>query len=153
MRVQPPGGFNGALHPRVHGKFAAKGTGTTTSSGTTRQGTTRRGTASRRSGGVPPNGLGYSTKQWAQLRQLAAMARAGKHLDAHQLHLLAQAHKRRLNVLAGKSAVAKPKRKAAAKPRRATAKRTTTRKATTRTAASRTTARKPMPVRRTIAVR
>lgn len=138
-----PGGFtqfNPQLHPRAPGgKFAAKGTGTTASSGTPRQGTGRRGTASRRRGSaVPPNGLGYSAKQWAQLRQLAAMARAGKKLDAHQLHLLHQAHQRRLNVLAGKSAVPKPRKtatgKRAAMPK---AQRTAVRKAKARTSTPR----------------
>lgn len=41
---------------------------------------------------VPPNGLGYSDKQWAQLRQWEADYKAGKTLDAHQLHMLHEAH-------------------------------------------------------------
>ena len=123
-----PGGgaFNAQLHPRAPGgKFAAKGTGSTAPAG--QQRTAGRKPPARRGTAVQPNGLGYSAKQWAQLRQYAAMARAGKKLDRHQLHLLHQAHQRRLAALSGKSAAPRPRvRKAAPKraamPRKRTAR-------------------------------
>lgn len=127
MIIQPLGAFSAPLHPRGQGgKFAAKGSGG--SSGSTTAPKTSAGTRAAKTSKRPaPNGLGYSTKQWAQLQQLEATAKAGGKLDAHQAHELHQAHEKRLAAM-GKTPKAKasttPKAKAAVKPKNTKAKTT-----------------------------
>jgi hypothetical protein len=105
--------FNGGLHPRAPagatggGRFVAGGGGGGGSSSGSGGSKTAKGKKTAK-----PNGLGYSASQWAQLQQLEAKAKAGGKLDAHQKHLLHQAHKRRLAAMG-----TAPKAKAAAAPK------------------------------------
>jgi hypothetical protein len=103
--------WNPNLHPRVGGKFAPKGSASS-SAGASRK------PAGRRTAAAKPNGLGYSTAQWKQLQGLEALAKAGKKLDAHQKHELHVAHQKRLAAMAKAAkpkAPAKPKAKAVKK--------------------------------------
>lgn len=110
--------WNGNLHPRVGGKFAPKGTGSTAAAGP-RPAAGK--TAKSGKSVAAPNGLGYSAGQWGVLQHLEAAAHAGTKLDAHQKHLLHVAHEKHLAAIAPKKAKAAPKAKVK-KPKKAKAK-------------------------------
>jgi hypothetical protein len=136
MMVQPPGGFQGNLHPRAPkgspggGQFAPGGGGAAASSSSARTAPARKGSTAARPA-ARPNGLGYSAKAWSHLQALEARVKAGGKLDAHEKHQLHVAHEKRLAAMKGgtkakpkaaKPRNATPKPKAAAKPRTASAR-------------------------------
>jgi hypothetical protein len=123
MMVQPPGGFQGNLHPRAPkgspggGQFAPGGGGAAASSSSARTAPARKGSTAARPA-ARPNGLGYSNAQWSHLQALEAKAKAGGKLDAHELHQLHVAHQKRAAAMAKPKATPKPKAaKKAAKPK------------------------------------
>ena len=129
--------FNPQLHPRIGGKFAPKGSGTTTAAATQPKaagGKPAKGGTAKGSAPAPKGGR-YSAAQFAQLKALQAQARAGKKLtpaQAHALHVAHQLHVQHQKHVANRAAAAKamakakaapkPKATPAAKPRKATAK-------------------------------
>lgn len=91
--------FNSAAHPRVAagnptgGQFTA---GQNQSASATKKAQARAATRKLTLPSVPPNGLGYTDAQWAQLRAWEAIAKRGGKLTKHQQHMLHVAHLKRL---------------------------------------------------------
>jgi hypothetical protein len=122
VRLNPDGSavpWNSNLHPRVGGKFAPKGTGTTASSRPAGSGSGSKGAKGKKT--AAGNGLGYSASQWGQLQKLEKIAQSGGKLDAHQKHMLHQAHEKHLAAI-GQAPKAAAKPKAKAKPKKAAPK-------------------------------
>lgn len=91
--------FNSAAHPRVAagnptgGQFTA---GQSQSASGTKKAQAQAATRKLTLPSVPPNGLGYTDAQWAQLRAWEAIAKRGGKLTKHQQHMLHVAHLKRL---------------------------------------------------------
>lgn len=132
--------FSEQLHPRAPVGTSNGGQFTAGSSSSSSKSTTAKGSKpAAKTATVAPNGLGYTSAQWAQLQQLEAMAKAGKKLDAHQEHELHVAHQKKLAAMAKPKTAAKPKAKKAV-AKKATVKKAAPKKTTAKAAPKPTTA-------------